>query len=246
MSKTEELKRLFDEWQHHKQDPADFYGDGILDENEWEKVSPKILYVLKEVDETSDIVYSITNMLAETVKADKWDKGFTPTWANVIRWTHGLTESVTAYHPVMHDFISLKRVLLKCATLNLKKTRGRAAAVADQVGQAAGDDKDWIMREIAVIDPDIIICCGTFDIVKWRVFHKDTPEHVLRSGNRCFKGRCVGKDYIFFNHYHPNSRTMRPCDMYNVLALSILCAQKEGLISIGGYKNIPMAGPFLD
>ncbi len=248
MDKTTELERLFEQWSTVKHDPNDFFRDGIIDEETWNSASPRILYILKEVHEITKAgnAWSIAKMLLEAARASVWNNDLSATWANVIRWTYGLTEPVFTYHPKLHDFGSLRSGLRKCAVLNLKKTCGGADADMEQIGQAAADNKEWIKREIAIIDPDIIVCCGTYDIVKWRVFHKDIPCHTLNSGSECFWGQCIEKPYLFFQHYHPNSRSMRPADMYSVLALSILCAQKEGLISIGGYKNIPMAGPFLD
>lgn len=247
MDKITELRQLFEQWSTTKHDANDFFRDGIIDEETWNSTSPKILYILKEVHETAKAgnAWSIAEMLSDAAQAPVWNNDLSATWANVIRWTFGLTEPIYTYHPKLHDFGSLRSGLRRCAVLNLKKTRGGADADMEQVGKAAADNREWIKREIAIIDPDIIICCGTYDIVKWRVFDPNIPDHILKSGNICFTGKCPVKEYLFVSHYHPNNRSMRSPDLYNCLATSVLCARNEGLISREVFKDVPSNMPFL-
>jgi hypothetical protein len=244
MSKTEELNELFAEWQMKEDYRNNFFSDGIVDEDTWLSTSPQILYIAKEVHEqkyykdgTLITGWSIAELLQREAKKSTWDKNLTYSWANIIVWTHGITNGYCYFKSSQHNYKENKENLLKCAVLNLKKSRGSSQADYAAIERAANGDKELILREIGIIDPDIIICCGTFDIIANLLGERS--KLALETGKQCIVWNAPsGAKYTFIQHYHPNARAIRRIDLYNLLVLDLLAALNKGLIDIPPFSKV--------
>lgn len=202
MKKTQELENLFEEW--IKSDSIfenDFFKDGIVCPEEWEKTQIKILFVLKEVHNKGS--RGIYNFL----ESDDIQNGYkekSTMWRKVISLAYGILN----YKTVCFEDIDQKMVkdneklytdiVKKIAIMNIKKSGG-GSTVDSLYTKQAKKFGDKIKKEIEIISPDIIVCCNTFYELKKYVFDDEwqdlTDERfkIQRSKN------CV----LIFNNYHP-------------------------------------------
>ena len=71
---------------------------------------------------------------------------------------------------------SLSVQLSRVAAINLKKKAGGAGA--KEITEHAIKHREWIKKQVTLINPDVIIACGTFD---------DFIEHTLEDCTRKYK-----------------------------------------------------------
>ncbi|WP_151639472.1 hypothetical protein [Noviherbaspirillum aerium] len=163
-----------------------FVEDGIISPPEWIKAPLRVLFLLKE---TNDYEKSITALIRDVVttqrKSALWRR---PTFHNIGRWAHGLAYGTDGGD---EDFRmasrNRRRALLSCAVINLKKTTGgRAATVA--VEQAAARDAAFLREQIGLVNPEIVVCGGTFNSVRQHLFPGlvKVADLVYAGGHRLF------------------------------------------------------------
>lgn len=92
-----------------------------------------------------------------------------PTFHNVGRWTHGLpnySDQVPAYDEANR---ACKTAVLACAYINIKKSSGGARATK-KVEDHAAKYAEFLKRQVSIIDPDIVVCGGTYAMLKKHVY----------------------------------------------------------------------------
>lgn len=145
----EKEQQLFQRWRE-KYDY--FITDGLLDEDEWNKQRYKILFVLKEAN-WENANGDLCEFLLSESSASYWK-----TWNNVARWTKALLEG--GDYPRSVSKADKTDWLRKVAIMNLKKVGGNSAAKNNMVYAYAKSDRAYLKKQIALYEPDIIICCG--------------------------------------------------------------------------------------
>lgn len=151
MTIKEKEQSLFAEWRK-VQKYSCFISDGVFDEEEWNKQSCKILFVLKEANWENGNEDLCRYLLSE--KSSTYWK----TWNNVARWTKAILEG--GEYPPNVSKADKTYWLRKVAAMNLKKVGGDAVAENDTIYSFAQRDKVYLKRQIEIYEPDIIICCG--------------------------------------------------------------------------------------
>jgi len=153
MTKNEELTKLFKKWKRaiEKNEGKDvvFISDGIIDEKQFNKTKPKILFLGKEAND-------------EKSKED-WD--FREEWANdkcrwrharqVRRWAYGILNDFPPFEEV--EDIPPQNALLQIACMNLKKTGGGSSSKYDEIEEHTTKYIKYIREQVSIINPDIII-----------------------------------------------------------------------------------------
>ena len=141
------MKALFDKWQQ-KYSFSAFIKDGIVDDKKYEK--PHVLFVLRDMN------CLVSNDLCKNLR--DYGSG-AKTWCNVGRWTKALLDENEEYP---YDMSSPKRVeqLRRVAVMNIKKEGGIARSEGKKLLSYAEEQKEMILEQICICDPDIIICCG--------------------------------------------------------------------------------------
>ncbi len=139
--------QLFAQWkQEHAFDA--FISDGIVDGTAY--ASPRILFVLREMNCRSE-----RDLCADLrCHGSGWK-----TWNNIGRWTAALLDGESAYPkdmPAARRAAQLKRV----AVINVKKEGGGPRAVGSELEKAVREQAPLLRREIALCNPDLIVCCG--------------------------------------------------------------------------------------
>lgn len=203
MTKTEKLEHLFKEWeQHNKEYKKSYVKDGIIDEETWDKTTPKILFVTKEPNHG--------NHPQATDLRQVWREGehnYMFAW-RIAEWSFGI------YHEFKKPFSELYKnhssyltYLQKIAVINIKKDAGGSSVAASTITTTFKNDKEFIWKQINIINPDIIINCQSFnDHVTDNLYVSDTPWIKMEYGTHIknWKGRKV------IDFYHPSSRTPPP------------------------------------
>lgn len=190
-----------------------FIADGIINPEIWNNRSKgkHILFVLKEA-------YGGENdwSLADEVRVHA---PWSAIWHRIVEWTYGLTnttvERIARYEPGKISFEKPNQWLNEIAVLNIKKSGGDSQSHYGEISAYADYDSKEIIRQIEIINPDIIICGATFGDIN-RIM-----------GNPCKKGECdnwfyysdaIGKrERLFIDYYHPANRYPALLNYYGIV-----------------------------
>jgi hypothetical protein len=148
-SHASELEILLNEWEnafpsYHQK----FVRDGIICETQYQKAKIKILFIVKEPNDPLQSSWDLTKVLNEyfsgnfSIRLSEWAYGI----------LHDFPPLISLTDPkVLH--IALKSV----AIINLKKIGGGSISNMDEIVSHAIQNKSFLVRQIKLIDPDIII-----------------------------------------------------------------------------------------
>lgn len=192
--------------------------DGILNLEEYNKTTPKILWILKEgnwgeeyngnTDDGEKASTEDANNILEEKQIDMktyYDnvpKGYSrwrATFENISYITHGIIERIYKYDD-MSDIdgeakIDNKYYINKVAFINVKKAPGASVANNNLVADSYKNHKEYILKQINTINPDIIINCSsikdlTLDLSEGNVLNEEF--NFVKTNDR-----------IIINAYHP-------------------------------------------
>ncbi len=194
-----------------------FIPDGIVNNEIWQDSEhKKILYVLKEAyvskdDEAYD--------LAKWLRDDHPDRRI---WNRVARWTYGIQNTtaneVARYIPYIDKDKRLRDQLFEqIAVINLKKSNGESTSVIEEVAAYAQADREEIIRELQLIDPDIVICGSTFWILYQIVFGNEPLKGSQACDNWYYYKNLDGKERLYIDYYHPANQWPDLVNYYAVM-----------------------------
>ncbi|MBN1864260.1 MAG: hypothetical protein JW808_05110 [Victivallales bacterium] len=186
------LKELFKEWQAEREYDG-FFQDGVIGENHWEAHSPRIIFVLRENYSDDWGIDCPIDIRGGT------NSKFFP---NLARWKYLIDKVCLTSH--IYDFPSEEELcahqggwcLSNVAYVNIKKEKGTSRSSKNDILNYAVKDKKYLKREIDAIDPQVVLCGGTF-----------APYHAIYDGNNTIReiSRQVHMhgDRVVVNFYHP-------------------------------------------
>lgn len=151
MSIKEREKNLFKRWKEER-GYTSFVSDGVFDEEIWNQQKIKITFVLKEANWENCTVDLCKWILSEP-KSTYWK-----TWNNIARWTKALL--VKGEYPRYVSKEDKTFWLSKVSFINLKKVGGSSQADDEVIRSYAKNDKEFLLEQLMLYKPDIIICCG--------------------------------------------------------------------------------------
>ncbi len=207
-----QLNDLMNEWQQSIPKDESFSADGIVDLASWQQADKKILVLLKETNRYDK--GGITDLIRQVVKKEIPTKEFwgAMTFHTVGKWLYGLENFKNGTYPKLSEAKKYrKQALLNCAYMNLKKATGSSSTRYKELENATKRDAEYIKKEIEIINPDIVICGGTYNLVKKHIF----PE-LERVAPRIHKFN----DTIFINSYHPAYRRIKGQVLYDMVLKS--------------------------
>ncbi len=155
IKESEQLLKKWKETPSHKKNV--FISDGIIDLEKWGS-HKKILLILKEAY-GSDEDWSLT----ETIK-NEWKGPKYKVWWTVSYWLYLLNKTTKDFVPLFPKDNEIKECvefLLSSAILNIKKSNGKSSSENDDLKKYVTSDKDFILKQIELINPDIILCGNT-------------------------------------------------------------------------------------
>ena len=214
-NRSAELEKLFDEWRkrHISEDYSNdkisknnFIPDGIIDEASYMQSPKKILFIAKEAACLKE-----ENTIEKNFEAAQND-GF---WCRRVvlggeggtRFSSGLALLANAilnenFETPEKDISALRYV----AFMNINKRGGFTECETELLRDYAQNYKDLIDREIKIISPDIIVCCGI-------------------GVRRCLSGVDACKSLPVLEVYHPSARYKTDTDRLKKLEDELKNAQ---------------------
>ena len=184
------------------------YTDGIVNQEEFNTSTKKILWILREVNHDGDICdWNMCEILQTKIKGDN---GIAPGWSNtfapIIYSTYGILNNLYWREiPYCSEKPEIIDILKKIAYINVKRTAGGATVNHVLLEEAYSENKQFLLSQINYINPDIIIYGGTFHLF----------EHDLDF--------LENKSIKHISAYHPGQRTISQelyCDEIIESALS--------------------------
>lgn len=189
--------------------------DGIINLEIYNATQPKILWVLKEGnwgeeyfdaeedhnEKTDEVIENIIRKYYEddyysNVTVYQWWRA---SFENIFYISHGIIEGIYKYDD-MSDIdskanIDGKYYLNNVAFINVKKNPGGNRANPNRIAESYNRHKDFILRQIDIINPDIIINCSgveslTSDLANGAI--KNDERNFISTSNR-----------LIVNAYHP-------------------------------------------
>lgn len=192
-----EEERLFAEWEKHR---SNLVKDGVVDEKAYLESNPKLLFVMKEVNDTTGGGWDLRQFIREGAIGQ--------TWNNVTRWVYGIRNlnKDIEWSSIPTGTAEKRRELLNsiCA-MNLKKSPGRGRTDNKKLEQAVAEDKEYLKQQFAFYDPNIIICCGsvTGDLFCRFILSETKPEPKMTKRGIPFHQLKSNQYLISF--YHPQA-----------------------------------------
>jgi len=160
MSIADREECLFKEWEAGK---TNFVRDGVVCEEAYLNSEPKVAFILMEYAHKHEKSEKFD--LRENELKEPYGQG----WYKAARILHGinmlnkLPKQRTPYQAGMPENI--------CA-FNLDKSGGHQKNDPVRLTLAAMKDKDYIRRQFDIYEPDLTLCCGTFEIVHTVLDHE--------------------------------------------------------------------------
>ncbi len=169
--------------------------DGAVHPSMYEASDPKLLFVLKEVNDKDDSNWSLCEYLKEGGRGQ--------TWNNVARWVTALNqEGPNRRWDQIRDVENVRRCRLRgIAAMNVKKTAGTGSSNWNELVKFATEDADLLEEQFAIYEPDFAILCGL--PLDWiPQFHCVRPQWTNRGIE--YREYVDGKYGIAF--WHPQAR----------------------------------------
>lgn len=219
MSKTDQLNCLFNCWikKHYKKCKSKFARDGIINEAEYNRKKPKILFIAKEPNDPDQQGAGFEEWFASLGEKN---------WLferKICQWAFGIQNDFPDFG-IMKKQMSCKskrvKICQSIALMNLKKIGGGDVANVDEIRETASEQRDFIAAQINIINPDIIIGGIGLDLYLWEVIFPRIKFHVSEYDTRVakYKSKAVrSKSYKIIDYYHPSFRRYSDADLYDHL-----------------------------
>ena len=183
-----------------------FISDGPVFPEIWDGISgsKRIAFVLKEAYGENQN-WSLTDWLRKTGPHSN-------IWYRVTEWVYGLMnttrDKIARYSPENISFEKSEdkpnEWLSQIAVVNIKKSGGKSSSNDDEIRAYARADREEIIREIELLDPDIIVCGATAGALDSICGGFISQEHC---DNWYYYSDVIGgRERLFIDYYHPANR----------------------------------------
>jgi len=205
-----EHDRLMAEWEqqpHHRGNA--FIRDGIIDSERWIAAKRKVLFVLREAYDKKNRPEGFD--LCGKIR-DQWKGPRKKIWWTVAAWAYAAHQGSAQRIPLLSRKSEPDQAsaLLASAVANVKKSGGKSTSDPVEIGQCAKTDGQFLSRQVEIINPDIVICGGTWPDIKylWQQDAEQVYDHVFRVKNR-----------FFVRFWHPANRYPSRLNYYALACL---------------------------
>ena len=145
--------------EHMNKGYTNFISDGILNYELWEKSNLKICFLLKEA-------YGDYGSLQNLFQS--WGDIKYQLWHNVSYWLYGINhcykENFTPdFEKCKSDREECYELLQGTSVVNIKKSNGVSSTTKEDLKMYLDNDSKNILEELELINPNIIICGGTYE-----------------------------------------------------------------------------------
>jgi hypothetical protein len=206
--KNQRLNRLFDDWERTYAGTGDYFvRDGIIDEALWasrKRSQPdfkQVVFLLKDKNRSSK-VQEREDLIRQKDMRINCRLG---PWRALGQWAYLLQNSSLKILPDYEKSGAEHGDACRAtAIMNLKKNAGVEKADDALLGEMANRDAKYLCKQLDIIEPDIVLCGGVYDIAR-NVF----PEIKSLDLKKSQAGFDV-KGRLWISFYHPGySRFMK-------------------------------------
>ncbi|MDP7014847.1 MAG: hypothetical protein QGG36_03515 [Pirellulaceae bacterium] len=203
MSEYEQLLNQIASRPHHVGNR--FVRDGILDEARWASSPRKTLFLLREAYEKQRRPEGFD----QREKIRGWGKPKGKTLRAIANWAFAAHRGTPSQIPVIMTDNKPERAeaCLACAIVNVKKSGGESRSDLKQVAKFCKLDGDKIRDQIEMIDPEIIICGGTWREARQFIWPNDEKTDAYARTYR-IRGRFV------VDFWHPANQFPKVLNYY--------------------------------
>ena len=201
MTKTARLNRLFDEWkqQRPKEETRGMCLDGIVCEERYEKMKPKVLFIAKEPNDPERKGFDFRKWWCE-------DGPKYPFSWRLCEWAYGIWNE---FPPLSKfDKADELEIMRSIAFMNLKKVGGGSTADPQTIRDTTKRDRDFLYRQIKIIEPDVIVG-GIGDSGLWSLLFCGTEFHDSGFNIGVAHGAVGERKVPVIDFYHPSYRVPR-------------------------------------
>lgn len=210
------MNDLFNKWKKDRPEYVEnFVEDGIIDFDKWESAKPKILFLLKEVNDDFEPTDPFT------VRNNRFS-------FNIARWRYAIMELYKNINisPLFPENDELPSELFDISFIEIKKvSENKPVSDGDDLSSFAKRDANFIREEIEIINPEIILCCGTFEYLRDIIYKGElTDNHQIKyvydERIDCSSWKMGNRMILYF--YHPSYRNVSNEELYNILSKLII------------------------
>ena len=211
-----EMESLFQEWEaaHKRKGYKRFIRDGIVSLEDWyRQPTPKICYLLKEAYSDHE-GFDLAKLLH---KKEPWQM-----WKKVAVWTEAIFQAFGDGKEYDQERIqaNIRRNTNRIAAINVKKSNGQSESDYKELEDCAIEDRDFLRRELDIVNPDIIVCGYTSHCL--RVILGDDWKN-NKTAMTLF-GEWNGKMVI--DYYHPASKYPHRVNYYAPMSICRLAREE--------------------
>ena len=185
MSKKEELAKLFEQWRSEISAEC-FIRDGIVQEENFDKSAIKVLFVLKESPEEpgQGKGWCLADLMRKVARREESHSNF---GGKLALWSYSLLNGLPHWEDVKKKWEDpskqreVLQSLLQIAVMNTKKVPGGKSSEDEKLKTVLEHEGEWIKKEVQIIAPDVVVCCGVWHL--WKEMLGVTDSQTLTSPN---------------------------------------------------------------
>ncbi|QSO54076.1 hypothetical protein JZ785_10055 [Alicyclobacillus curvatus] len=158
MSRQEQLDQMFAKWRTRVPTDVHFIEEGLVDEATWEVAHPRVMVLLKEANSADD-GWKYQDFIM--------DRGYLKeraTWPTLVKWVYGLLNRYPTFAEVERNWTAIREQSLDFFKgvyfANVKKIPGGASANDQTVLDFANKHADLLVRQVEIVEPKLVLCCG--------------------------------------------------------------------------------------
>ena len=196
--------------------------DGIVNIDNYLESKYKILWILKESNDVIDGTggdWCLTEELNQLKNWAEQPKGGKITFQRMIYSSFGILNNFILWENMPNIFhLNVFETIKKIAYINVKKIPGGNVANEKLISQAYIENKELLLKQIKVYNPDIIIAGNTL-----HYFFNDLPipfDDKISNGKTAYY---PSSDKLYINAYHPAVRenTIKEKDYCNDIIIAV-------------------------
>ena len=213
MDQKQQLEEFFNEWRNKSNHDDIFIEDGIIKLSKWTRQKPRVLFFLKEAYTDEPTGYD----LAETLNKTGADFGRSQIWWRIATWTQAIYDSIIPPQQYDERTINAKEdeIIRSISVINIKKSHGKNRSDNADLEKFLTDDKAELAKELEIINPDVILCGNTLELLKSVDFFPG-----IRKGK---SDDYIWNDKLIINYWHPSGWGIVSNDEVNYYAIREIC-----------------------
>ena len=143
--------------------------DGTVNEDFWSNLpNNRILWVLREVNDFPWDLRCLSRQFANAPVPTKIYKNWKDTYGSIVQVSYGIITGCREWGPWAKNVDAIRTILNEIAVIDVNKCSGTSASDPKALTEAAEKFHDIIVKQIELLDPNIVILGGVKQFIsKW-------------------------------------------------------------------------------